>query len=189
MLIQRATVVEGESKVFSLRVLNGSAYKDLTGYALTGRLRTATSSSPATVTGALNSSDPTEALFGLTAAQSTGKGGTIDDLELEAALGGAVHKKLWRVEYLRAWPHTIEVVGATVLGEVPVGAINGTTGSDGNAVFTLAQAPNPGSSLQVLWNGVLAIDGSHYVLVGSTITFQAGFIPLAGDTLACNYQY
>lgn len=92
------------------------------------------------------------------------------------------------------------VTGAltSVFNEVPGGAINGTTGSDGNAVFTLAVAPSPASSLQV-WRidngsgeggyGARLFDGIHFNLAGLTITFTAGNIPVTGVLLRASYTH
>lgn len=185
MLIDRTTVVEGGSRVFSLRVREGSGYADLTGYTLTGRLRSPTSSSPTTITGALNLADSTEALYGLTAAMSASKGGTVYDLELEAANGGAVHKKLWRVEFLKVWPHdTSEILtGSPIDNETPTGTADGV-----NATFGLAFVPDPTASLDFYVNGALMTQGTDYTLSGATVTFLAGSIPPAAATLLADYR-
>lgn len=59
------------------------------------------------------------------------------------------------------------------------GTINGTTGSDGNAVFTLSETP---SFLQ-LFNGVIQVPNVSYTRSGSVITFLAPNIPTVGATL------
>lgn len=187
MIADRAIVIEGESKVFSLRVRSGSGgYLDLTGATLAGRLRSPTSSAPIAVIGALNGSDPTEALFGLSAATSSGKGGYVYDLELEAALGGAVYKKLWKVEFLQVWPHSVETAlpGYPVENETPSGTVNGA-----NAGFLLANVPDPASSLDLYVNGVLQDVGTDFTLSGAAITFLAGSIPPLGATLLADYRY
>lgn len=64
---------------------------------------------------------------------------------------------------------------SSLSSEVPAGVINGS-----NNTFTLSTAP----SLLLLWkNGLYQIagGGSDYVLVGSTITYNAGNIPQVGD--------
>jgi len=70
-------------------------------------------------------------------------------------------------------------------GEIPSGAINGV-----NLVFTLANAPNPASSLKLYKNGVLLQQNTDYTLSGSTITFASPNIaPLSGDLLTAFYRY
>lgn len=64
--------------------------------------------------------------------------------------------------------------------ETPTGTINGTTGSDGNAAFTLAQTPATGS-LQLFMTGVLQLLDTDYTLVGATITYVAPKIPITGN--------
>lgn len=78
-------------------------------------------------------------------------------------------------------------------GETPTGAISGTDGTDGNAVFTLAHAPNPASSLHLIktdiGSAVEMIVGIHFNLVGLTITYTAGNIPTVGQTHRASYRY
>ena len=54
-------------------------------------------------------------------------------------------------------------------GEVPSGTINGT-----NAAFTLANVPNPSSSLALFRNGLLLTQGGDYTLASNAVTFQTG---------------
>jgi hypothetical protein len=67
--------------------------------------------------------------------------------------------------------------------EVPVGAIDGV-----NATFTLANPPNPATSLVLFRNGVVQQPGLDYTLNGSTVQFMAGAIPQPGDTLTVWYR-
>jgi prefoldin subunit 5 len=70
-------------------------------------------------------------------------------------------------------------------GEIPSGAINGV-----NLVFTLANAPNPATSLKLYKNGVLLQQNTDYTLSGSTITFASPNIaPLSGDLLTAFYRH
>ncbi len=70
-------------------------------------------------------------------------------------------------------------------GEIPSGAIDGV-----NLVFTLANAPNPASSLKLYKNGVLLQQNTDYTLSGSTITFASPSIaPLSGDLLTAFYRH
>jgi hypothetical protein len=50
--------------------------------------------------------------------------------------------------------------------ETPSGTVNGV-----NTIFTLQNIPNPASTLQLYWNGVLQTQGIDYTLSGLTITF------------------
>ncbi|MCC6362088.1 MAG: hypothetical protein IT165_01110 [Bryobacterales bacterium] len=68
-------------------------------------------------------------------------------------------------------------------GEIPAGTLSGA-----NAVFTLANAPNPGNSLQLFRNGVLQKPGLDFNLSGNTITFQPGSYPQSGDLLIASYR-
>lgn len=82
--------------------------------------------------------------------------------------------------------------GNFVFDETPAGTINSTTGSDGNGVFTLATAPSPASSLDlvqtVIGTATVMIDGVHFNLSGLTITYTAGNFPFTGTTHRANYM-
>ncbi len=67
--------------------------------------------------------------------------------------------------------------------ELPAGELNGS-----NAVFTLANAPNPPGSLQLYRNGVLQKHGFDFDLSGNTITFQSDALPQSGDALVASYR-
>lgn len=68
--------------------------------------------------------------------------------------------------------------------EGPAGLINGV-----NVTFTLAHAPSPATSLQLILNGVTLHSGvgNDFTLAGSTITFSNA--PTAGDSLISWYTY
>jgi hypothetical protein len=68
-------------------------------------------------------------------------------------------------------------------GETPAGLVNGS-----NAVFTLADAPAPDTSLALYRNGLLQKRAVDYTISGNTITFTAGSIPQDGDVLAASYR-
>lgn len=69
--------------------------------------------------------------------------------------------------------------------EVPGGNVDGVTNS-----FTLANTPNPSSSLKVFRNGLrLRGGGVDYTLSGTTISFVAGAIPQLGDQFFVEYRY
>lgn len=74
--------------------------------------------------------------------------------------------------------------------ETPRGTIDGT-----NNVFTLAQVPNPSSSVLLMKNGQCLFVDIGYTLNGATVTLQTGYIPqpasgddLLGDQLRAWYQ-
>jgi hypothetical protein len=68
-------------------------------------------------------------------------------------------------------------------GEVPSGMLNGS-----NAAFTLANVPNPGSSVSIFRNGLLMRQGGDFTLSANAITFQAGAVPQTGDNLTASYR-
>jgi hypothetical protein len=68
-------------------------------------------------------------------------------------------------------------------GETPAGAIDGA-----NAVFTLADAPSPASSVALYRNGVLQKLDLDYTLSSNVITFAAASIPQTADILLCSYR-
>jgi len=67
--------------------------------------------------------------------------------------------------------------------ESPSGSIDGT-----NATFTLANPPNPSSSLALFRNGMLLQSGPDYTLTGNSIQFVAGKQPSPGDVLQGSYR-
>jgi hypothetical protein len=66
--------------------------------------------------------------------------------------------------------------------EVPAGVIDGT-----NATFTLANSPNPASSLHLYRNGLRQVSPTDYTITGNTITYQNP--PSLGDTHVADYTY
>ncbi len=68
--------------------------------------------------------------------------------------------------------------------EIPSGTINGT-----NDTFTLANTPRTTSSIKLHRNGNLQLQGVHYDMSTTTITFKAGKIPKSGNTLRAEYEY
>lgn len=77
----------------------------------------------------------------------------------------------------------VNASAAFVDGEIPSGTINSS-----NAVFTLATAPDPPSSLTLFRNGLLLRQGTEYALSGAGITFSNPAIPTAGDVLLAGYR-
>lgn len=67
--------------------------------------------------------------------------------------------------------------------ELPGGVLDGA-----NATFTLANTPNPATSLVLFRNGVVQNPGVDYTLNGSTVQFLAGAVPQPGDTLTAWYR-
>jgi hypothetical protein len=67
--------------------------------------------------------------------------------------------------------------------EVPGGVIDGV-----NANFTLANTPNPATSLVLFRNGVVQNPGVDYTLNGPTVQFLAGAVPQPGDSLTAWYR-
>ena len=68
-------------------------------------------------------------------------------------------------------------------GEIPGGTQDGV-----NATFTLANAPNPSSSLGLYRNGLRLRQVGDYTISGNTITFQAGAVPQPNDGLLAFYR-
>lgn len=67
--------------------------------------------------------------------------------------------------------------------ETPTGTINSS-----NAVFTLAHAPNPASSLELYLNGILQTAGGvDYTLASATITYVVA--PGTGSTHVAWYRF
>jgi len=67
--------------------------------------------------------------------------------------------------------------------ETPAGTINGS-----NSAFTLANTPNPSTSLALYRNGILLKPGLDYTLSGNSITFSPAMIPQMADVLLCSYR-
>jgi hypothetical protein len=66
--------------------------------------------------------------------------------------------------------------------ETPGGAIDGS-----NNTFTLMNTPL-GSSMLLYHNGLYMTPAFDYTLIGSTITFAVGAVPLPGDILTASYR-
>jgi len=80
---------------------------------------------------------------------------------------------------------TAGLAGVTFVdAETPGGTANGS-----NTTFTLANVPNPPTSVALYRNGVLMASGVDYALNGQTITFVAASAPQTGDTLVCSYRH
>ena len=67
--------------------------------------------------------------------------------------------------------------------ETPGGTVDGS-----NTTFTLANAPNPSSSVALFRNGLLMKPGMDYTVSGSSVLFQTGVAPQPGDTLLASYR-
>jgi hypothetical protein len=68
-------------------------------------------------------------------------------------------------------------------GETPGGTINGI-----NATFTLANAPQPSSTLALFRDGLLQKQGLDYSLSNNTITFLGSNLPQLADVLTASYR-
>jgi hypothetical protein len=75
--------------------------------------------------------------------------------------------------------------GSTVFvdAETPAGTLDGV-----NAAFTLANPPNPSTSLGLYRNGLLLSQGLDYTIATNLITFLSGAVPRPTDTLLANYR-
>jgi hypothetical protein len=56
-------------------------------------------------------------------------------------------------------------------------------------VFTLAQSPNPPTSLHLYLNGIRLTAGQDFSLVENTITINAGETPATNDVFVADYRY
>jgi hypothetical protein len=92
-----------------------------------------------------------------------------------------------------AWQKWLQTQGATqgttgvpnfTDSEIPRGTIDGN-----NAVFTLVNAPNPGSSLQLYKNGQKLTQGTAFNLAGNIITYVTAYVPQPGDNHEAIYRH
>lgn len=67
--------------------------------------------------------------------------------------------------------------------ETPAGTLDGV-----NSTFTLANTPNPASSLTLYRNGMLLKQNLDYSFSANSVTFQPGAIPRSADTLMAYYR-
>ncbi|HEX4594748.1 MAG TPA: hypothetical protein VH157_10765 [Bryobacteraceae bacterium] len=67
--------------------------------------------------------------------------------------------------------------------EIPAGTMDGV-----NNTFTLANAPNPPSSLAIYRNGILLRQTGDFTVTGNAIVFAAGAIPQPADELLASYR-
>jgi len=72
--------------------------------------------------------------------------------------------------------------GLFVDDETPSGTINGS-----NTVFTLANVPNPASSVEVFLDGMMQRAGVDYSLSSATVTFTSA--PISGAILRAYYRF
>ncbi len=68
-------------------------------------------------------------------------------------------------------------------GETPIGPVDGF-----NDAFTLADTPDPSSSLALYRNGLLQKEGTDFTLSDNVITFVTASIPQTGDVLLTSYR-
>lgn len=74
--------------------------------------------------------------------------------------------------------------GNVATGEIPFGTIDGS-----NQNFFTAHTPNPASSLQVYWNGLLMNGNSSQDYTLSGLEIQTAFVPQYGDSIQVCYRY
>ena len=88
------------------------------------------------------------------------------------------------------WVQDETAAGTWIHNETPSGSISGTDGTDGNATFTIANAPTSNAVIWLYKNGVLQIvgAGNDFTISGTTITFLSGAIPISGDKLRITYR-
>ncbi len=95
---------------------------------------------------------------------------------------GPVTVRDWEIFYRWLTVVSLQVGNGVINNETPAGTIDGV-----NAVFTLTNAPNPTSSLQLFLTGVMQLQGTDYTLAGSTITFSSA--PGAGSWITAYYRH
>lgn len=78
-------------------------------------------------------------------------------------------------------PITSTTTYTLVDGEVPLGAVDGV-----NVTFTLANTPNPSTSLHLYWNGLRQTPTVDYSLSGNTITMVVA--PSVGSKPLADYR-
>jgi hypothetical protein len=79
---------------------------------------------------------------------------------------------------------TVQTITSTqrVIGEVPVGSINGV-----NATFTLANTPSQATTVVVCRNGVTLHVSNDYTVSGNVVSFVPAAIPITGDIVTVDY--
>lgn len=82
----------------------------------------------------------------------------------------------------------VTVAGTMVKNEVTADLVNGTNGSDGNALFTLAHTPISDGLLDVLVDGVRQ-PNARWTRVLRAVTFLNGFKPIVGSDVRFDYFY
>lgn len=68
-------------------------------------------------------------------------------------------------------------------GETPTGPINSS-----NTTYTLAQTPNPSSSLVLMLNGMILTPSVDFTLAGQTVSLALRGPPQTGDVLLASYR-
>lgn len=76
-----------------------------------------------------------------------------------------------------------------VPNEVPTGAVNGTTGSDGNTDFALTHIPRSQVLTSVYVDGVKQPLTRYSIQAGNLIRFVAPFIPAVGSQIYVDYYF
>jgi hypothetical protein len=109
--------------------------------------------------------------------------------ELESAYRNSLVEVFLNAVPITTWPFLTPGGGALtaanfVDNETPAGTIDGV-----NAAFTLASAPVAGT-VHLYKNGIRQKfgAGNDATISGATITFEAGNIPMLGDSLLSDYR-
>lgn len=103
--------------------------------------------------------------------------------DLDSVIGGGTAGQILMSQGANSAPSKRTIVN----NENPAGAINGTNGSDGNAIFTVAKAPF--ANFKLTKNGVEMYQGLAFTLLGNQITYLAPYIPIAGDSHRASYIF
>lgn len=105
------------------------------------------------------------------------------NFDLIDALGGGTAGQV----LMSNGPNTPPAKRTPVNNETPAGGITGTNGSDGNAVFAVAN--NPFALFKLTKNGVEMYENVAYTRVNQQITYLAPYIPVVGDEHRASYIY
>jgi hypothetical protein len=73
-------------------------------------------------------------------------------------------------------------VGRFVVNETPTGTVNGT-----NDAFSLAFTPAAGS-VQLVLSGFQLLEGTHFSVSGTTVTYLSGYQPISGEWHRVSYK-
>lgn len=115
-------------------------------------------------------------------AKSSTDAATADTLVLRDANGAAKFATPTDTAHAANKGYVDGQVGRFIANETPTGTIDGS-----NAAFSLAYAPAAGT-LQLFINGLLLLEGTHFSVSGTTVTFTSPFQPQTGEWLRASYK-